>query len=290
MNDVLWPELVLHVLAHIESTAHLPSSLYDRHYVEESRRHLGPPDTRALGQDLVALAAVLDSHERLSQVQRLVRLHPSLECALDASRLDLASLGSSSGVDLQLQDQLLRDCAVAAELLRCAALLEAETFLRWPLPAMEPIQSQLDRAMPDVWFVAPWLRRVRVRPLRVLGHRGRAFIDEIWVGIPNQDTGPSLAHVSCQAAHEATVLEVAERAQLDRISLSEREVEQVAVALLSRRAQPSRFSSVHAEWLRSWTPEIQAWARGDQLGQALGEWLHYLVRTPVALDPLERGP
>jgi hypothetical protein len=303
VNDLVWPELVLHVLAHLECTAHLPSSLYDPHYVVQARRQLGPPEARALDRDLAILAEMLDTHERLSQVQQLVLLHQSLESALEASTLELASLGARSGADLQLRDRLLRDCPVAAELLRCAALLEAETFVQWPLPERDPIQSQLDRAMPDFWSVAPWLRRVRVRPLRVLGYRGRAFPDEIWVGIPARDMSPalvhdspheakrpSLAHVSCQAAHEATVLEVAQRATADHVNISEREVEQVAVALLSRRAQSSKLASIHVEWLQTWAPEVQAWASGEGLSAALVEWLQHLIDTPFALDSVERRP
>lgn len=290
MNDLDWAELVLHVLAHLAATAHLPSSVHDPSYVEASRRQLGPVQARALGQDLVVLGSRLVAHEVLSQVQLLTRLHPSLDCALRASSLELHALTDSASADLTIRDQLLSTCAIPAELLRCAALLEAEVFARWPLPDLELVQQRIEGSIADFWLIAPRLRRSRVRPLRVLGYRGRGFHDEIWIGIPDQDRGPSLVHVLCQAAHEATVLEVGERALHDQVSLTEREVEHVAVALLARRARGSPLLSVHREWLRLWDPETASWASGDELPGALRGWLERLVHTPFGLDPLERRP
>lgn len=290
MNDLVWPELVLHVLAHLEATAHLPSSLYDPDYVQAARLQLGPIESRALGQDLTALAPQLVNHELLSQVQLLVRLHPSLASAQGAAAFELCELDDPNESDLGIRDLLLAHCALPAELLRCATLLEAEAFLRWPLPELATIQARLDQGLPAFWSLAPRLRHSRVRPLRVLGYRGRVFSDEIWVGIPNANQGPSLAHVLCQAAHEATVLEVAERARFDRVRLTEREVEHVALALLARRARDGALAFEHGEWLRTLTPKAGEWASGAELPLGLQGWLERLVHTPLGLEALERRP
>ncbi|MGE5788965.1 MAG: hypothetical protein ACM3ZE_30530 [Myxococcales bacterium] len=284
MSDMIWPELVFHVLAHLEDTAHLPSSLFDRAYVEMAKAQLGPVSGRALGKDLMVLSAQLTSHERLSRVQLIARLHPDLASAVRTARFDLSSLHGDGNTDLRVRDQLIRHCALEAELLRCAALLEADHFLRWPLPDLDAVARELEREIQHFLPVAPWLRSMRVRPLRVLGPRGRAFGDEIWVGIPNLTSHPSMAHVLCQAAHEATVVEVDARSHANQRTFSEREVEQIAVALFARRASNSNLAVSHRDWLSRWSPEVQTWAAARGLSDpclAFLNWMEPLWRASV---------
>lgn len=268
MNDLVWPELVFHVLAHLEDTAHLPSSLFSQAYVDLAKAQLGPTSSRALGKDLMVLSSQLTKHEQLSRVQLIARLHPSLASAVRTARFDLASLHADGNADLGIRDQLIRHCAIEAELLRCAALLEAEAFLRWPLPNLQAAAAAIEGQLPLFLAVAPWLRGLRVRPLRVLGLRGRVFGDEIWVGIPNPSAEPSLNHVLCQAGHEATVVEVGARSHANQRDFTERETEQIAVALFARRASKSSIAPYHQEWLSHWTPEVQAWAQATGLSAA----------------------
>src|SRR5512145_905009 len=190
-----WAELVLHVLAHLETTAHLASSLYDPGYVALARRHLGDPAARALGEDLEALSTHLVSHEGLIAIQPLLLLHPSLQAGLHGSRRSLAELDDDSGTNRAARDALLEQAPVEAELLRCAALLEAETFVRWPLPDLTAVSRRIRDALPAFGWVAPRIRRLPIRTLRALGMRGRAWPDEIWVGIPVESGEPSLEHV-----------------------------------------------------------------------------------------------
>jgi len=276
VSDLLWPELVFHVLAHLEETAHLPSSLFDRAYVAMAEAQLGPASTRALGKDLMALSAQLTNHERLSQVQLLARLHPNMASAVRTVRFDLSSLPADGNTDLRVRDQLLRHCTLEAELLRCAALLEADSFLCWPLPHLETVSAEIEREVQNFLPISPWLSSLRVRPLRVLGHRGRAFGDEIWVGIPTPAAEPSLAHVLCQAAHEATVVEVDARSHANHRTFSERELEQIAVALFARRASSSSLAGYHRDWLSRWSPEVQAWAQARGLSTPCLAFLNWM--------------
>lgn len=277
--DLLWAELVLHVLAHLESTAVLPSSLFDAAYLRTAREHLGPAEERDLGRELAPLAELFTNQSALCAVQLVARLHPSLSAALRVARQDLAALDDANATNLGVRTELLTTGAVAAELLRCAALLEADTFLHWPLPDTAILQSRVAAAMPALWPVAPKLRTTRVELLRTLGHRGRAWPDAIWVGIPQDGGEPSLNHVLWQAAHEAVVLEVAERSRAVGAQLSERGVEQCAVALLARRAEASALSEAHAAWLSRMAPEVRSWAAAESLSSEIQEWLAHLSKT-----------
>lgn len=272
-RDLLWPELVLHVLAHLEATAALPSTLYSAVYVQAARSQLGPIEARALGMDVGVLSSQLTTHGELSRVQLLTRLHPCLASALHLAAMPLAEFEMGAHCDLLIRDALLNDCPVAAELLRCAALLEASAFLRWPLPDIVELQAGVSQLLPQYWSIAPLLRTLPVHHLRVLGQRGRAWPDQIWIGIPDINEGPSLSSILWQAAHEATVLEVAARARQAPFQLSERAVEQIAVALMARRAKTCTSASGHDKWLSQLSSEVRDWTNPDVLP---GEHRHWL--------------
>jgi hypothetical protein len=268
-----WSELVLHVLAHLSHTAPLPASLYHADYLQEAERHLGSIFDRALGDDIAALTSQLTTHEQLTAVQLVARLHPSIAAARRTEQRALYALVDDGDADLVVRDYLVARCPVAAELLRCAALLELSHFLEWPLPNLELAQEKLERVLPVFCSVAPELRRRPIRMLRTLGQRGRAWSDAIWVGIPVECGSPSWGHVLWQACHEATVLEVADRAGDERRSISERDVERLAVALLARRAAKARMRSGHDSWLSRMTPETRLWTDAQSLSRRECEWL-----------------
>jgi hypothetical protein len=80
-----------------------------------------------------------------------------------------------------------------------------------------------------------------------LYQRGRAWGDELWVGHPAAEVAPSVEHAAWQAAHEATVVEVARELE----DLSERDVEGEAVVRLTRRAAEAGEGAGHAAWLEA---------------------------------------
>jgi hypothetical protein len=139
--------------------------------------------------------------------------------------------------------------------------------------------------LPGLYPVAPRLRSLPVRMLRVLGMRGRLWRDMICVGIPLESGEPTLEHVLWQAAHEATVCEIAERAAREQRPLPEREVEQFSVALLARRARRSAAVTGHGRWLGRMAPEVAAWTDPRGLSDEGRNWLEGF---PV--DALERNP
>ncbi len=275
--DLAWSELVLHVLAHLSNTAELPSSLYAADYLRAATLHLGEVSERPLAADIAVLSSQLTTHEHLAGTQLVARLHPSLAAARRTQHLDLAALIPDADTDIAIRDCLLTQCPVTAELLRCAALLEAPHFQRWPLPHLEDQQRKLERVLPFFGVVAPRLRQLPVRMLRVLGLRGRAWLDAIWVGIPVPCGLPSWSHVLWQACHEATVLEVADGLQSEQPSISERSVERVAVALLARRAANAHLTSGHVSWLSRMAPETRVWTQVCSLSREERQWLDQFV-------------
>lgn len=284
-RDLTWPELVLHVLAHLESTAHLPSTLYSEAYVHAARERLGPASQRALDTDIEPLSSQLATHDELSRVQLLALLHPTLDAAQRLAHLDLASLPSDANTDVAIRDTLVAQCRVPAELLRCAVLLEADAFLCWPRPDLTVPERTLAARLRAFYQVAPRLERLAVRMLRVLELRGRLWPEMICVGIPSEKGQPSWNHVLWQAAHEATVSEVAERALRERRLVFEREMEHFAVALLARRAARSTTASGHEHWLARLAPHAAKWADAESLSDEGRDWLdgfpvHSLERSP----------
>ncbi len=246
-----WTDLVFHVLAHVARSAHLPASVWNPEYVAFVERELGPAEQRELGRDALLLAEWLDSHERLAAVQCVAFLHPTLQAAARAAPLELQDLVASSDNDaavlrLLLGSERIRD---AAELLRCAAALERPHYLRLSFEReAAPEWARLRRATTALRRVAPLLSSFSLRGARALGRRGRVVDDRLWLGVPGTVGGPSIAHAAWQAAHEATVAEVAVTAAAGT-QLSERAVEHVALAVLAARARRAQLEDAHGAWL-----------------------------------------
>ena len=232
-ND--WAELVFHVLAHVRGTAHLPASVYDETYVSFVESHVGPAATRTLAEDAAALTAALPNHETLARGQLVARLFDSIESAMSHAATDLEDLGGAATT--------LRLVARGAELLRCAALLEADTFAT--LPAATRDLVELNAALEVTQRVSPTLADHKLMLLRPLRLRGRLFHDEIWLGAPDAVLGPSAEHVAWQAAHEASVGEVACAAH----RTAERGIEHIALVLMTERAADAGLADAHAHWL-----------------------------------------
>jgi hypothetical protein len=248
-----WPDLVFHVLDHVEGTARLPASSFDRRYVAFCREHLGPAEERTLGEDARVLSVVAPNHRTLASVQLLAWTFASLERAVAAAPRELGELRDGD-VDRPELLGMLREHRDATEILRCAAELEREHHARLP-----PVATSFDAVTEElarVGLAAPWLARCPVRLVRALCLRGRVLQREIWVGVPDPVLGVTVEHVSWQAAHEATVAEVSERGEL-----AEREVEHAAVVLLAERARRAGLARGHARWLAHFgtnAPPIQS--------------------------------
>ncbi|HHH31432.1 MAG TPA: hypothetical protein ENK57_24215, partial [Polyangiaceae bacterium] len=239
-----WPELVFHVLAHVQVTAHLPSSAYDPTYVRWAREALGPAEARPLGEDAAVLGVALGDHEALASVQLLAWLYDDAEAAQATGRRELAELSAD---EVTRADVLaaLAEVGPPAELLRCAALLE-DGLLSHGLPPLD--EAKLGGALEEAARAAPRLREHRVVPLRSLRLRGRVRGRDIFVGWPCEELALQESHVAWQAAHEATVAEVGGRA-LGVPTLGERGVETVAVVTLAARARIQELADEHERWL-----------------------------------------
>jgi hypothetical protein len=243
-----WAEVVLHVLAHLPETGSLPSSLYSSEYVKAASAALGDAQLRQLGSDIPVLSNCLCSHGRLAAVQLLTRLHPNIEEAAKHAHLGLRELVNTSVADCETIESLV-GLETEAELLRCAALLEAPHWQSWPMPPTEELAGQVASRLPRLFPVAPVLEQTTIRFLRVLGRRGRAWPDEIWIGAPAPKDEEALVCALWQAAHEAVVLETFERVRLESLGLGEREVEGLSVARLARRAARQGLGAEHQRWL-----------------------------------------
>ena len=234
-----WPELLMHVLAHVPSA--LPSSVYDDVYIGWAAERLGSASDRQLGEDAVMLAQMLSTHQALSQVQLLGWLFDQVEQATVVATQDLAVLGPAEVSRPQLLPHLV-ELGPAPELLRCAAALEAEAWAT--LPALASDDAAVRAALEQASAAAPSLVDHGVLRLRALRLRGRLFDDEIWVG--SAELGVDEEHVAWQAAHEATVADVSRLARSDH---AERAIEHVAVVLLAERAHRAGLGDNHQRWL-----------------------------------------
>ncbi|MBI4699710.1 MAG: hypothetical protein HY744_00860 [Deltaproteobacteria bacterium] len=241
-----WPDLVFHVLAHVEATAALPASLFDPFYVRFAARHLGPAAGRQLGEDAAVLGRVLVTHELLARAQLLAWLFAGGEQAGACAERDLAQLRPDEVADPSLLAPLAA-AGPAVELLRCAAELERDAHGRLPPAELDP--GPFAQALERTAAVAPLLADCGVMPLRALRLRGRVRGREIWVGLPSDEPGPELDHVVWQACHEATVLELGEQAGASGERLGARAVEHAAVVLLAARARDAGREHEHARWL-----------------------------------------
>jgi hypothetical protein len=236
-----WADLVFHLLAHVPSAT--AASLFDTAYTGFASRHLGAAKERQLGEDVPALAALATEHHRYAALQGLAWLFSSIEEAEGLRERELGTLHDRDVTD----GALLRDlCALgpAVEVLRCAAELEAEAHAR--LPPLVADTKALVEALERVARAAPVLPTYRIGIVRSLRLRGRVRRDEIWIGAPSEDPGPELAHVAWQAAHEATVGELARR--LEPAVGDPPLLERAALVLLAERAARAGLAPEHSAW------------------------------------------
>ena len=236
-----WRDLVFHVLAHVGETAHLPSSVFSAGYVAFVEGSLGSAANRSLAEDCRLLGQILNTHESLARAQVLAWLFDDLEQIAATRDCELTALDVAHVANAEALATLCRDIP-ALEILRAAAELEADHYLR--LPPVAPVSRSLGARLGELGRVAPMLPAFRVRLCRALGVRGRAFAGEIVVGCPGSDGGPTVEHAAWQAAHEATVMEVAQHAHL-----AERNCETAALVLLGERATAAQLVDPHAVWL-----------------------------------------
>jgi hypothetical protein len=237
-----WPELLMHVLAHVRGTQALASSVYDARYVAWAEQELGPAGERALGEDAAALALALPDHESLSRVQLLAWLFDDVEQAQSSATRDLVALTSADVTRAALLEPL-GELGAAAEVLRCAALLEAE-FHGLLMPPF--VGSDLVDRLIELSAASPRLAASEIMSLRALRLRGRVHGSEIWVGAPGDDLDVDVEHVGWQAAHEATVAELSARSSE---GCGKRDAEHAAVVLLAERASAAGLAERHARWL-----------------------------------------
>lgn len=237
-------ELFFHVFAHVEGTRGLPASVHDAGYVAWCGTLLGAASSRTLAEDARLLALAFPSHVALARVQGLARLVGSLERFRAMGSRALAQLTAADVDDVRVLADLQTQ-GDPAELALCALLLELASFES--LPPVPPVPEELRRRLTELAGLAPGLSDARIACVRSLGHRGRVWGREIWIGHPSAEVAPSVEHAGWQAAHEASVVAVA-RAQPE---LSERAVEARAVELLAERAQRAGEGPSHARWLAS---------------------------------------
>lgn len=239
-----WAELVFHVLAHVRSAA--PASVYDPAWVAfvagHSSRH------RTLHEDVALLEAASMSHDTLAEVQLLAWLFESTERTVSIAELPLEELRPSQVDAPEVLGQLVRSRHRAAiEVLRAAAELEAETFAR--LPPARHDGGAIARAFAHASRAAPWMSVCRIEHVRPLRLRGRVRERRVWIGLPCAELGPSAEHVAFQAAHEATVTEISERARASSVRVSYLPLEQSALFVLRERAARVGLAEQHARWL-----------------------------------------
>lgn len=243
---------MLHVLAHVAATAHLPSSLCDVPYQRFVEQHAGPAGARQLGEDAELLGRLLPTHQSLARAQLLAWLFDTIEQVRAASALELSELGPEQVAEPRTLE-LLIDAGPAIEVLRCAAELELEVLEG--LAACEVDEAALEAALREVTPVAPFLTACQIMALRPLRLRGRIRGREIWLGAAGSTLGPDLHHAVWQACHEATVGELSQSDRRLPQPLGERAVERVAVVLLGQRAQAAGRSDEHARWLAHFGPD-----------------------------------
>lgn len=247
-----WLDLVFHVLAHVEGTAALAPSCFDPIYVAFAAAHLGDPAARPLGEDRVTLARALPTHAALARAQLLAWLFDDLDQARAAAERELRALGPADVARPSLLPTLLED-EPGAELLRAAALLEEDAWQALPRFDPEAARARLAPALDRVVAAAPALAACEVRCVRALRLRGRVLRARgrasIWVGAPGAAPALEASHAAWQAAHEATVDEVAEAARREARPIAHAPLEHAALVLLAQRAARTGLRDAHAAWL-----------------------------------------
>jgi hypothetical protein len=219
-SGVSWADVVFHVLAHVaHEPRRLPSSLHSHAYQRFVEDLAGPASGRALAQDVHLLAALLRDHETLASVQRLAFEWPDPERA----RAEV--------------EAALRGFPPAAELLRCAALLECDVYTRLPAPIVD--RDALESAVS-----ALVLQQLPIVTSRPLTEHGRLWNGVVYVGVPGQ--GVTLEHAAHQAAHEHAVYELRDA------KLGERDTEAVALVRLHLRLAGTPHADAHRRWCARW--------------------------------------
>jgi len=232
-----WAELVFHVLAHVRASP--AASAFDPVWIDYAAKHLGPARERHLAEDAEILARAAATHDALAEVQLLAWLFHDASRAAACSDRTLAELSAADVDDAAILARLRGNGA--AEILRAAAELEADAFAE--LPALVADGVDYDHRL------APWLARFTIASLRPLRIRGRVRGELIFVGVPCRELEVRSEHVAWQAAHEATVAEVHERARRAPLPVTHNELEHTALVLLAERARAAGKSAEHAAWI-----------------------------------------
>lgn len=265
-NSLPWAELVFHVLAHVRESAHLPASVFDPSYVSDVAEQLGPASGRTLDEDARALGVLARTHEALARVQLVAWLFSDAEHAGRFATTDLTELGAGDVLAPEVLPAL-STVTRAAELLRCAALLEQPLLVR--LDAIEVDWPRIEAELSAAVTTAPLLASSEVSLVRSLRLRGRVRGNQIWVGAPERGRGPSVEHVVWQASHEATVRELA----LAHTG-PERAIEHAALVLMAERARAARRDASHARWLAGFgdnLPRVDRSALAPELGALVAQ-------------------
>jgi len=247
--DTSWSDLVFHVLAHVDLNQAAPS-LFAGRYVAWVGSQPARAGERTLEQDAAALARVLAAPEAAIGVQLLAVLFANAEQARAVAERELAELTAADVAAPAALRELEPVLLPAAELLRCAALLEAPWHA--DLPEARTDRSELAVQLARVATCAPRLAGADVVSCRALTRHGRVFGERLYVGLPDPALGVSVEQVALQAGHEASVLEVSSEARARGLHLGERAVEAVALVLFAQRCARAGLAQEHAAWGREW--------------------------------------
>ena len=249
--DSGWSDLVFHVLAHVDLRGVAPN-VFDTRYVRWVEQHAGPAGERTLAEDASALARLLLADPVVAiAVQALAVLFDGIDQAQRAAERELGEL---SGADVVSPAALraLVGALPAAELLRCAALLEADVHRRLLGTGTGWSEAELQLALVRVAECAPRLAQCELVLCRALTRHGRVFGTRLYAGVPAEALGVSAEQVALQAGHEASVLEASEAARAAGLQLNERAVEAVAVVLFAQRCTRAGLAEAHARWGAQW--------------------------------------
>jgi hypothetical protein len=202
---------------------------------------LGLVTTRPLGEDLRVIGEAASTHDTLAGLQALAWVFDAADAAKSVEERELGTLGAE---DVASFDALTIARAVGpvAEVLRAAAELELPLITELEGPS-EAVLSAVASAIEHVLPAAPSLERFEIAVTPPLGLRGRMFGTSILVGLPGLGC-PDAEHSAWQAAHEATVREVAILRDFPFLELERR-----ALVLLQSRARAAGLGDAHGRWI-----------------------------------------
>ncbi|MBX3192442.1 MAG: hypothetical protein KF819_35955 [Labilithrix sp.] len=226
--------MLAHVDVGVAASCHSPA------WIAWAEARFGPARERTLADDAALLARTSTTHERLARAQILAWVWRDTSRVRAAIARDLASLTDRDVDDASALSWAQR-AGPDAEILRATAELELDFFA-----ARAPVDlDEIARAIAAVTLAAPALEGAEVLLARPLPRRGRAFGGarrSIVVGVPGV-AGAEVEHVAWQAAHEATVLESAQR------EATFEAIERRALGLMRSRARGAGLAGGHARWL-----------------------------------------